>query len=366
MEQFEQNLEVPIPLGELPNRPLVTTLITNYNYGRFVTAAIDSVFHQTYQNCEVIVCDDGSTDDSRQILQRYASRDGRLLVVEKENGGLASALNKAFSVSHGDIICLLDADDLFMPEKLSMIVESYRRDPRVGLVAHPVIQVDENMKKIGVLPTYGKISSGWFGDRLRENLDLFLDFPPMSGITIRREVAQVVFPLNQRFRANADSLLIKLAALVTAVHGTREPGSLRRVHGANLTFDSSKVTVKALEEYLNLMRGIKAEQTQFMSRVGLPVPHPSAGQESLPELFARCRVARMSGQDGWKSYLKRITAHKEFRSWPAVRRAFWVMSKYMPSSLFLWALAVVKGESRFSRAYGLLKLMKYRTTGSHV
>src|SRR6201988_707109 len=94
---------------------LVTILINNYNYSRFLPYAIDSALAQTYRNIEVIVVDDGSTDNSREVLAKYA---GRVIAVQKENGGQPTAFNAGFAASKGDIICFLDADDLFLLEKI--------------------------------------------------------------------------------------------------------------------------------------------------------------------------------------------------------------------------------------------------------
>ncbi len=76
------------------SKPLVSILINNYNYGRFLSKAIDSALNQEYQNIEVIVVDDGSTDDSRKIIESYGER---IKPVLKENGGQASAFNAGFS-----------------------------------------------------------------------------------------------------------------------------------------------------------------------------------------------------------------------------------------------------------------------------
>ena len=80
-------------------RPLVTVLINNYNYGRFLREAIDSALNQTYGNVEVVVVDDGSTDESRDIIDGYA---GRIVSVLKKNGGQGSAFNAGIAASRGE------------------------------------------------------------------------------------------------------------------------------------------------------------------------------------------------------------------------------------------------------------------------
>ena len=113
---------VPLSLPALPEQPLVSVLIPNYNYGHYVGRALDSLLAQSYPHFEGIVCDDGSTDDSRAIVARYAGRDARIRLLAKENGGVASALNAAYRQCRGDIVCLLDADDFFASGKLERVV----------------------------------------------------------------------------------------------------------------------------------------------------------------------------------------------------------------------------------------------------
>jgi len=96
----------PMVLDPLPEQPLVSILISNYNYGEYLGDAIESALRQTYDKLEVVICDDGSTDDSFRILERYRSLDRRIKVIYQANGGQSLALNAAFHKSTGDIICL--------------------------------------------------------------------------------------------------------------------------------------------------------------------------------------------------------------------------------------------------------------------
>ena len=73
----------PIELRPLPAQPLVSILVSNYNYGRFIGDSIQSALDQTYSNIELIVCDDGSTDDSVRIIEEYARKDSRLRLIRK-------------------------------------------------------------------------------------------------------------------------------------------------------------------------------------------------------------------------------------------------------------------------------------------
>src|ERR1700748_2758334 len=96
-----------IGLRPLPANPLVSILVSNYNYGRFIAESIQSVLDQTYSNFELVICDDGSTDDSVRIVEEYARKDARVRLIRKANGGQASGFNAAFAASRGEILALL-------------------------------------------------------------------------------------------------------------------------------------------------------------------------------------------------------------------------------------------------------------------
>jgi glycosyltransferase involved in cell wall biosynthesis len=113
--------------------PAVTAVIPLYQTERYIAEALDSVLAQTFQDWEAIVVDDGSHDCGPDIARRYALRDERIRVVRQENRGLAGARNTGIRHARGSFIALLDADDLWMPEKLARHVEHLRTSAEVGV-----------------------------------------------------------------------------------------------------------------------------------------------------------------------------------------------------------------------------------------
>jgi glycosyltransferase involved in cell wall biosynthesis len=112
--------------------PLISVVIPTYNYGRFVTFALESVLAQTYRNFEVIVVDDGSTDDTRQRLAPYMDRCRYLY---QRNQGLSAARNTGIRAAQGELIALLDSDDVWHPRKLEFQAAYMSNHPEVGLLA---------------------------------------------------------------------------------------------------------------------------------------------------------------------------------------------------------------------------------------
>lgn len=225
-------------------------MIVNYNYERFLGEAMESVLRQTYQNFELVICDDGSEDNSRQVIERYAAGDPRIKPIFQENGGVGAALNAAYGATSGEIIAMLDADDLFAPEKLARVVEKFRPGGRVGMVLNALSKIDSTGKIVGRIPQFGELDRGELRDRLLRTAAHW-SIAPTSGISFRRECAEYVFPVPAKeFRTEVDSYMCTIAPLYYAVDAIDEPLTTYRVHSSNVTAPST-IDVKFCEKIMN-------------------------------------------------------------------------------------------------------------------
>lgn len=111
----------------------VSVIMPTFNYGRYIKTAIESVLQQTHSNLELLVIDDGSTDETFSIVSNFS--DPRLRYTRLENGGVSRARNHGLAQAEGDVIAFLDADDLWLPHKLRTQVRVLEEVPEVGFVA---------------------------------------------------------------------------------------------------------------------------------------------------------------------------------------------------------------------------------------
>jgi glycosyltransferase involved in cell wall biosynthesis len=224
----------PLELPPLEERPLVSVLMPNYNYGHYIGEALESALGQTYTNFEVIICDDGSTDDSRQVVTRYCDQDARIRLVARENAGVASALNAAYAASRGEIISLLDADDMFLPEKLERVVGGFKKHGQSGLCIHQLIR----MRKDGRTFSYPRpvmLNEGWVGPQALRSGGVVNHFPQASGLSFRRPVTDILFPVCPRLRRGVDGYLAGTAQFYTEILVLKGALAKLRIHGENIS-----------------------------------------------------------------------------------------------------------------------------------
>lgn len=139
-------------MNKLNNRqPLVSVIMPVYNAGEFLVEAINSVLNQTYPHFEILTVNDGSTDNSLEILRRLAKRDKRVKVYsQKKNMGLSFAANLGIQKSKGTFLARFDADDIMPEDRLEKQVEYLLENPDIVVVGGQCEMIDENGKFIGI------------------------------------------------------------------------------------------------------------------------------------------------------------------------------------------------------------------------
>lgn len=224
--------------GGVSEKPMVSVVISNYNYESFLEDAVDSALNQTYPDVEVVVVDDGSTDGSRTTIASYGDR---IVPVLKENGGQASACNAGFWASRGEIVTFLDADDVLLPDTLERVVAAFRSRPKVAKVQYRQRMVDADGKPTGELepPARRPMPSGDLRKRLLEINEYI--WPSTSGNAFAAEVLRRIVPIPEGlYRGIPDLHLCNLSAVFGEVISLQEPGTLYRVHERNNFFDPAR------------------------------------------------------------------------------------------------------------------------------
>jgi hypothetical protein len=135
--------------------PLVSVVMSVYNGARFLRPAIESILNQTFRNLEFIVVDDGSTDETRDIVSSYVDIDERVVLVRQDNRGQAAALNRGCAMARADYIARMDADDVAVSSRIERQIAFLQEHRDIGLLGGAVQEIDahDNPQKIMVYPT---------------------------------------------------------------------------------------------------------------------------------------------------------------------------------------------------------------------
>ena len=229
-QPFGETIDVGDWIDRMNTRSIrVSVIIPNYNYEQFVGAAIDSALAIDWPNVEVIVVDDGSTDGSRAVIERYT---GRVTSIFQKNAGQLIACSNGFAQSKGDLILFLDSDDLVDPSIIREAVAVSR--PGVSKVQFQMQTIDELGNLLGSFhPQYKGIPTS---DQIRRWLINTTSYPspPGSGNIYSKDLVKKVFQLCPAIHDTAsDSALITAAPLFGDVMVVDKPLVFYRIHGRN-------------------------------------------------------------------------------------------------------------------------------------
>ena len=212
--------------------PKVSVVITTHNYGHYLVEAIQSVLDQTFGDFELIVVDDGSTDNTREIVGSFG--DHRIKYIYQEHHGGNAARNVGTSASTGEYIAFLDADDIWLPEKLAMQVGLLDAHPDVAIVCSDFYRFDNQS---GVIT-----SQAWEKRKIDPKMALRLllserAFAVTSTVLIRADVITAVGGWDESLRINQDwDMLVRIAQRYN-FDVIRKPLVKKRQHGTSLSGD---------------------------------------------------------------------------------------------------------------------------------
>ena len=211
----------------------VSVVIPAYNHARYLAAAIDSALAQTYAPVELIVVDDGSTDDTPRVLAAYGDR---IRVIRQPNQGAGAARNAGLAASRGEYVAFLDSDDIWLPRKLELQMARFDADPDLGLVHCGAETIDEEGRTIGYLLDG---LEGWVAsDLLRLDREVM---GPGSDIVVPRRVAEEVGGFDERLPPSEDWDFSYRIAARYRVGYVAEPLIRYRQHGGGIHLNIPKM-----------------------------------------------------------------------------------------------------------------------------
>lgn len=230
--------------------PKASIVIPAYNQAQYLEYTLKSVLNQTFQDWECVIVNDGATDNTEQIAQKYVELDRRFKYVYQENKGLSGARNTGIEASQGEYVGLLDSDDLWEPQMLEKTVGYLDKNPKVDIVTGAYDMIDETGKTISTRIT-PRVSKNALEDLLVGGVG----FPP-HALLLRREVFSACGLFDTRLRALEDWDMWLRAA--NSGHRFGDIDCLiahYRCHTSSMRYDIERMRssyLNALEKFFNV------------------------------------------------------------------------------------------------------------------
>lgn len=245
------------------NNCLVSVIMPAYNASAYIQEAIDSIIAQTFPNWELIIVDDGSTDNTAMLVNEYLLKDNRIQYYYQENGKQGKARNLAISKSKGEYLAFLDADDLWLPEKLEIQVKEIK-EKKVDLVFSNafVIKDSEKIDINKVIHCHqGFLDSNEGLDRMIERNRV----PILTVLVQKLKVIEVGMFTEKLEIQNAEDthLWLKLLINNAVFYGSNEILAIYRVHKGSVT-TNEKFPLKV---YVNVLTDISYNNKEIIFRI---------------------------------------------------------------------------------------------------
>jgi hypothetical protein len=331
-------------------------MVTCYNYGCFLDECIESCLRQSYAVHEVVVVDDGSTDDSAERLRRWQERDPRVVAISQANAGISAATMAGLERCRGEVILLVDADDHCAPERAAAVVAAMRvatPDGFPGWVHHPLRKFSDRRADLGTMPTYvAGPPQGWFGAEVAATAESPLA-TPTSGLALRRDLLAHLLPLDVHRDTAQDIQLWHLLPLIAAGVWIAQPLAHYRVHGGS---DSAGAATDQLTTPRLIRRQrIRCERCHDHVERWLGARAPEA-LAAYPPIASSLTFLELSFLDVWyndarrdRARLRQVLGHPRFAGQHWQQRWFWRAAGILPRPLFRWFTRTVFGSGGIKR-----------------
>lgn len=242
--------------------PKISVIIPTYNCGKYIPEAIDSVLSQTYKDLEIIVIDDGSTDNTKEVLKKY---EGKIRYICRERGGVSKARNSGLKIASGQYIAFLDADDIWLPEKLEKQTAFLSENKEVDFVACDLVLFDENGALDG---TYFGRSGFEYSLKVIDNgfkIVLEKNFCNLSAALIRKRSHDKIGLFDDRIVCGEDLDLFLRAAAYSKVGVIPEALVKRRVYNKKTRSSSIDLDIRK-DSFIYILEKIKKLFPNIISR----------------------------------------------------------------------------------------------------
>jgi len=271
--------------------PKISVIIPCYNYARYVGQAIDSVLVQRYPALDLVVVNDGSTDDSLAVIRRHAPR---AKIIDQPNRGHVAACNAGFAASTGDVVLFLDADDLLEPSALIKVAQAW--SPELSKIQFDLTVIDADGNDLG--RRFGHFRANFTVQRVREDFRRTGTYrwPVTTGNAYSRWFVSLLFP--QAFEGPVDGYLNTIAPLYGDVLTLPETLGRYRLHDRNLSWKTR--TSKGLVDTIAKRRKELTELRHHAERLGATLPDVDALDHELPFLNFRLMARKLGNSyPGW-------------------------------------------------------------------
>jgi len=244
--------------------PYFSVLIDTYNYGDYVEEAVSSALAQNFppEDREILVMDDGSADDTAGRLRKFGNA---IRYLYKSNGGQASAFNYGLAHARGEVIALLDADDVWLPEKLMRLREVFEQNPAAGMAYHRQYWWDGANKTEAdhyFIPISGRVP---------ESRSKLLQYPmaSTSSLAFRRAALEKLLPVPEVLRSQADAFLTALVIFIAPVVAVEDYLGKYRLHATNLFQTTAvKPSPQQIQHRIAMRAALLAEIQNWLRRHG--------------------------------------------------------------------------------------------------